>query len=258
MTALAAAALHSHLRIVARRLQGRTVIADFSAHGQLAARLTGPPGPVATVHIVAQAAGPLNGDEVAVQIDVGPGAALRVRSTAATLALPAPGVEQQAARMSVTADVGEGALLDWRPEPVVLADGADLQSWTTFRLSATARLAAQDFLVLGRHAEFGGRASAAVALDVAEEPVLRQRLCTDTLDRTGRWVGWRERVAAALLVAGPEVRGTAGVSDRAVVVSPRPGVVVGSATGPTAAEAAAQMRAASHAGEVPWPWGVEG
>ena len=254
MTALAHTALQSHLRIVARRSQGRTVIADVSAQGQLVARLTGPPGPIATVHIVAQAAGPLNGDGVAVELDVGPGAALRVRSTAATLALPAAGVAQPPSRLSVTAEVGEEALLDWRPEPVVLADTADLDSRTLFRIAATARLAAQEVVVLGRHAEAGGRASTAVALDVDGQPVLRQRLDTDTLDRSGRWVGWRERVAAAILVAGPQVDGPAGSSERAVVVSPRPGVAVGSATGPSAIDAVEQLRAATGAGGLDWPW----
>ncbi len=254
MTVLAPAALRSQLRIVARRVQGRTVIADLSAHGQLVARLTGPAGPVATVHIVSQAAGPLNGDEVVVELDVGPGAALRVRTTAATLALPAPGSGQRPSRMAVSAEVGEEGLLDWRPEPVVLADGAELDSRTQFRLAATARMAAQEVVVLGRHAEVGGRAAMSIALDVDGQPVLRQRLDTDTLDRSGRWVGWPERVAAAILVAGPQVDGPAGVSDRAVVMSPRPGVVVGSATGPSATDAVEQLRAASSARGLDWPW----
>jgi urease accessory protein len=254
VTVLAPAGLQSHLRIVARLLQGRTVVADLSAQGQLVARLTGPPGPVATVHLVAQAAGPLNGDELTIEVEVGPGAALCVRSTAATLALPAPGQVSGPSRVSVTADVGEHASLDWRPEPVVLADGAELDSRTRFRLSPSARLAALEVLVLGRHQETGGRACAAVGLDVAGEPVLRQRLDTDTLDRAGRWVGWQERVSAALLLAGPEVEAAAGVSDRAVVMPPRLGVVVGSATGPSATDVSEQLRAAAAAGGAAWPW----
>ena len=254
MTVAAPAALRSHLRIVARRIRGRTVIADLSAQGQLVARLTGPAGPVATLHIVAQAAGPLNGDEVVVELDVGPGAALRVRTTAATLALPAPSSGQRPSRLSVSAEVGEDALLDWRPEPVVLADGADVASRTRFRLAATARMVAQEVVVLGRHAEAGGRAATAVALDIDGQPVLRQRLDTDTLDRSGRWVGWTERVTAAMLVAGPQVGGAAGVSSRAVVVSPRAGVIVGSATGPSATDAVEQLRAASGACGLDWPW----
>ncbi len=136
----------------------------------------------------------------------------------------------------------------------MLADGADLLCRSRYRLAATARLAARDVFVAGRHRETGGRASSAVALDVAGEPVLRQRLDTGILDRSGRWVGWPERVAAATLLVDPDGAGAAGCSDRAVVVSPRTGVLVGSATGPTAADVCRQLREATVAGGSCWPW----
>jgi hypothetical protein len=143
------------------------------ALGADTARQTGRPGPVATVHIVAQAAGPLNGDEVAVQVHVGPGAALRVRSTAATLALPAPGVEQHGARLSVVADVGEGALLDWQPETVLLDDGADVECRTTFRLSAAGRQVAKVVLMLGRQGSLAmGRLRMSRLAPTADHPCL--------------------------------------------------------------------------------------
>lgn len=250
----APAALQSHLRIAARRLQGRTVVTDMSARGQLAARLTGRSGPVATVHLVAQAAGPLNGDSVVIEVDVGPGCALQVRTSAATLALPAAHAVPGPSRLTVRADVGEAASLDWRPEPVILAAGAHLESHSEFRLAATSRLAAQEVLVLGRHGETGGRAGAAMALDVAGQPVLRQRLDTAVLDCAGRWVGWPERVAATVLVAGPGCGGAASVTERAVVASPRKDVLLGSATGPSAADVTAQLQSAMVGGGFGWPW----
>lgn len=249
--ALPPAALRSQLRIVARRLQGRTVVTDMSATGQLVARQTGPPGPTATVHLVAQAAGPLNGDDLSIAIDVGAGAALTVRTTAATLALPAAGAAQPASKMTISAEIGEGGQLDWRPEPLVLAAGSDLDSSTTFRLAADARLHAQEIVVLGRHGEPGGRARTALAIDVAGDPVLRQRLDTDLLDATGRHVGWPERVSATLVMVDPESPHEIGRSERGVLMSAGPGLLVGSSTGPTAPDA---MHALASAAGPAWPW----
>ena len=244
-------ALRSRLRLVARHLYGRTVVTDMMATGQLAARLTGS-GPTATVHLVAQAAGPLNGDSVHIEIDVGPGCRLQVRTSAATLALPSPSAHGGPALLRVTADVGGDSFLDWRPEPVVLADGANLDSRMYFRLAGSARLLAQEVLVLGRHGETGGRCRAALALDIGGEQVVRQQLDTEVLDRGGRWIGWSERVAATAVLVGPRGGASAAVSQRAAAVAPRPHVVVATATGPHTADVAEQLGSVLGRAGLPW------
>ena len=54
-------------------------------------------------------------------------------------------------------DVGNAALLDWHPEPLVSVRGSDHLVETTVALSDTARLRLVDELVLGRAGEEPGR-----------------------------------------------------------------------------------------------------
>ena len=76
------------------------------------------------------AGGPLGGDELAISVEVGPGAALTVCSAAATLAQPGPDGEPRRS-LNVTARVGEGGSLRWCPEPLVAVRGCDHHATTT-------------------------------------------------------------------------------------------------------------------------------
>jgi urease accessory protein len=114
------------------------------------------------VYVVGGAAGPIGGDELTLRISVGEGAFLRVRTAAASIALPGPeGLESV---LRVTADVAAGARLEYLPEPVVvtLAEGASLLL--------------RDELLLGRHGETGGAARSVLNVDYAGRPLLRQSL----------------------------------------------------------------------------------
>src|SRR6202020_255278 len=74
------------------------------------------------VYVVGGAAGPIGGDELALRISVGAGAFLRVRTAAASIALPGPeGLESV---LRITIDVEAGARLEYLPEPVVVSAGA--------------------------------------------------------------------------------------------------------------------------------------
>ena len=72
--------------------RGGTRLAVLQGEVPLLPRRTGSagPGPV-TVHLVGGAAGPLGGDDLHLAVRVGPGARLRLRSVAATVALPGRG-----------------------------------------------------------------------------------------------------------------------------------------------------------------------
>src|SRR5277367_6773360 len=61
------------------------------------------------VYLVGGAAGPIGGDELGLRISVGAGAFLRVRTAAASIALPGPDGRESALR--VTVDVGAGGQL---------------------------------------------------------------------------------------------------------------------------------------------------
>ena len=90
------------------------------------------------VHLVQAAGGPLGGDELALDVYLGAGAALELRSAAAMVVQA--GGDQAAAQWTVAAVLAAGAVLDWRPEPTVICDGAELRSSMTVTVQRGAQL----------------------------------------------------------------------------------------------------------------------
>ena len=105
-----------------------------------------------TLQLVGGAAGPLGGDRLAYRVDVGAGATLTVRSVAASMVLP--GTEDS--ELDVTVEVGEGAHLDWDPQPVISVVASCHRQRTLIRLASTATLRWSEALVLGRSGEAPG------------------------------------------------------------------------------------------------------
>jgi urease accessory protein len=137
--------------------RGGTRLAVLRGESPLLLRRTGPRtgGGGVTVHLVGGAAGPLAGDRLRLEIEVGPGARLDVRSVAASLALPGrPG--EPPSRLDVHATVAEGAALRWLPEPLIAAAGCHHVVVTDVRVAAGGALVWRDDLVCGRHGEPSG------------------------------------------------------------------------------------------------------
>jgi urease accessory protein len=107
------------------------------------------------LHMVGSAAGPLGGDDLRFDLEVRDRTALTVRSVAAQLLYPG----LTPSRSHVEVSVGEGATLEWRPQPLVAIRGADHRSTTRIRLAPTANLVWSEVVVLGRHDEDGGSVS---------------------------------------------------------------------------------------------------
>jgi urease accessory protein len=166
------------------------------------------------VHLVHAAGGPLGGDELALDVDVGSGARLAVRSAGATLVQPAARAGGSPARWTVTARVGPGGQLNWAPEPTVVSDGAALESMLRVELAADAAAVAREVVVLGRHGERGGRYEG--GLEVVVEGVLLL-VHTTVLD------------GADPALCGPA--GTAGARAVGTLVRVGPGAVPGAAAG---------------------------
>ena len=78
----------------------------------------------ARVHLVHGAGGPLGGDLLRLDVAIGAGATLAVRSAGATLVQP--GRSGEVARWDTGVAVDADAALDWAPEPTVVTDGASL------------------------------------------------------------------------------------------------------------------------------------
>jgi urease accessory protein len=126
------------------------------------------------VYVVGGAAGPIGGDELDLRISVGAGAFLRVRTAAASIALPGPdGLESV---LRVTIDVEAGARLEYLPEPVVASAGARHATIIRVTLAEGASLLLRDELLLGRYGETGGAARSVLNVDYAGRPLLRQSL----------------------------------------------------------------------------------
>ena len=140
----------------------------IECHGGLAARHTEPD----TVHLVSAAATPLGGDTIAIRIIVEPGARLRLRSAAATVALPGAGTTESRACWQIEA-AGE---LDVDPEPTIVAADARHLSEMTIGLQADAKLRVRERVQIGRTGERDGFWSGAMRADVAGIPLLRHRM----------------------------------------------------------------------------------
>jgi urease accessory protein len=131
--------------------RGGTRLSVLRGESPLLLRRTGP----AEVHLVGGAAGPLRGDDLRLEVEVGPGADLTVRSVAAQLALPGrPGLPPSL--LTLRATVAAGGTLRWLPEPLIAAAGCDHRTVTRVEVAAGGTLLWRDDLVCGRHNEAPG------------------------------------------------------------------------------------------------------
>lgn len=136
--------------------------------GGLTARRTEPD----TVHLVSSAATPLGGDTIRYRVVVESGARLRVRSAAATMAMP--GVVTQESRATWELDVdGE---LDLDPQPLIVAGGSRHVSVTRVAVSDSSRLRLRERIQIGRAFERHGFWSGTLHADAGSTPLLRHRI----------------------------------------------------------------------------------
>jgi urease accessory protein len=134
----------------------------------------------AQVHLVHGAGGPLGGDVLALDVRVGTGAALAVRSAGATIVQPGRG--SVPARWDFDVVVGAGGSLDWAPEPTVVTDGADYRTSLRISLGAGARTIIREVVVLGRHGGVGGRYRGRLDVSIDGNPLLAHTTLLDGAD----------------------------------------------------------------------------
>lgn len=158
------------------------------------------------IHLVHAAGGPLGGDDLALDVRLGTGCAVQLRSAAATVVQAGPSAGM-AARWVVTASVADGGVLDWQPEPTVVCDGAELRSRITVSLQRGARAVLREVVVLGRAGQSGGRFTGELAVDLDGAPLLAHTLLLDGADPvlTGPAGTGGARVIGMLAVVGEGV-----------------------------------------------------
>jgi urease accessory protein len=155
------------------------------------------------VSLAAAAAGPVGGDELHLDVDVGPEATLVLRTVAATVALPGPYGE--ASSVETTLRVGRDATLIYLPEPVIAAGGCRHRTVTRVELSAGAGLLAREELLLGRHSEPPGQIRQRLRLVREASPLYDQEFTAGpgVLGWESAAVTGGRRAIGSVLAAGP-------------------------------------------------------
>ncbi|MFJ2766484.1 urease accessory protein UreD [Streptomyces sp. NPDC087300] len=192
---------------VEARPNGRGGIAFpvLDGEGPLALRRTRSVGSAAHITLVGAMSGPLGGDHLTVDAVVREGAALRIGSAAATMALP--GQSGGSARYDVRLTVEDGAELHWLPEQLISVCGSDLRVTTRAELAPGARLVLREEQVLGRVAEAPGRLTSRLTVRSAGRALLDQELSCGP-GAPGGWDGPAvlagNRAVGQLVVVRPE------------------------------------------------------
>jgi len=191
------------------------------------------------VYLAAGAGGPVGGDDLELTVEVGPGAALTLRTVGATVALPGAPVPQAGAerpgsggaatagsesRLVQRFSVAEGGRLTVLPEPTVIADRARHRVRIEVDVAPGGALLLRDEVVLGRYGEAGGSYRGLLRVDVGGAPLLRHELVLDGGELSPA-IG--ARANGSLLVVDPDQEfRPAGGADWAVLPLAGPGALV--------------------------------
>jgi len=124
------------------------------------------------VFLVASGAGPVGGDQLSLDLDIGHGARLHIGSVAAQLVHPGP--TGAASKLTIRARIA-GSLV-WRPEPTVLVAGCDHTTTVHLDLADGASVEWRETVVLGRHGEPSGSALQRLVVDCGGRPLLRNEM----------------------------------------------------------------------------------
>jgi urease accessory protein len=180
------------------------------------------------VYLVGGAAGPIGGDSLALRVTVGAGAFLRLRTAAASIALPGLDGLESVLRVSVT--IAPGGRFEYLPEPLVVTAGARHATILSVTLADGASLLLRDELLLGRHGEAGGAARSVLRADYAGRPLLRHSVevaGADPVSRGPALLAGHRGVGTLLLAgAGADSVAVAASPELAVMPLAGPGVLV--------------------------------
>jgi urease accessory protein len=186
-------------RNTVRELRSQPPLALVPQRGAAAAR-----SPVATVHMVGSATSPLGGDDVTLDVEIGPGADLVLTGVAATLALP--GQAGRPSRLIVRLQVADGAGLQYLPEPNIVTRRADHHGELHAELGDGSRLRCREVLVAGRSGEPPGRFRGLVRVQDGGRPLLvqEQELGDPPLQASAAHLAGRRVLGTEVLVWGED------------------------------------------------------
>jgi urease accessory protein len=121
------------------------------------------------IGLVATTALLLGGDEVELEVQLGPDTVLELFDVAGTVAYHGRG---RPAAWRTTVTLAEGARFRYRGAPFVVSEGADVERTFDLDLDPTANIWLRETVVLGRSSEVGGRLRNRMAITVDGRHVL--------------------------------------------------------------------------------------
>lgn len=180
-----------------RELRSQAPLSLLPRRGTAAARTA-----ALTVHLVGSAATPMGTDDVELEVVVEAGAELVLTGVAAAVALAAPG----GSRFGLRLEIGDGASVQYLPEPTVITRRADHSTVLDAVLGDGARLRCRDVLVAGRHGEAPGRYRGTTRVNGPAGPLLVQ---TQDLGPSPAHLAGRRVLATEVLLWGEDPAGAA-------------------------------------------------
>ncbi|PRZ43935.1 urease accessory protein [Antricoccus suffuscus] len=160
-------------RIAVERDSDRVRIVALDGSDFVRPRLLRADGHHVSVAFVSSSATLLAGDDLRIDIDVGPGVSLELVEPSGMVAYNARGGQ---ASWSACVRVGDDAHVTWAAAPFVVAGGADVLRRTEIELADGASMLLRELLVLGRHNEVGGCVRSMLEASLASVPLLVEDL----------------------------------------------------------------------------------
>lgn len=136
------------LRLVAKRREEATVIADLRQEGSLKALFPSVRGDALDAVFLNTAGGLTGGDQMQIDLTANPGAHVVVSSQAAERAYRAE--LGQVAQTDVSLEVASGGRIDWLPQETILFDHAALDRRLNVRLAPDATALVVEPIIFGR------------------------------------------------------------------------------------------------------------
>lgn len=186
---------------VARR-GAASVITELASRAPVGLRPLAPAGTRARVAVVQTSACLVAGDDVVLEVRVGPGASLEIVELSATLAHPVT-AKLPAIRQTIRVEVGADGRLLWLAEPLILAAATRMHRRLDVTTATGSRALLGESVVLGRDGEHPGAATTRLRITRDGRAVLDDSLRTDdaAVLRCDAVVG-TARVCASLTLVG--------------------------------------------------------
>ena len=213
-TRLAAPRPRDKIRLSLRVRSGETVLDRLYQSGALRARLPRrEQGGWTSAVLINTGGGVVAGDDLAVALAAGEGAACTVTTQAAEKLYRAlPGASP--ARLSTRITIASGAALEYLPQETILYDGSAMTRHLHVEMAADARFLGMESLVFGRAAKgetvLRARIADTISLRRAGKPLFRDALrlphaVAEALDRPA--IGKGARALATILLVSADAEG---------------------------------------------------